>query len=337
MTPPRELKQEISLWLKRIVTVLCVFGAWCATADDGQIYCTPGDRFEVSLENRGWIYLGQADTKEERSVNLLERVISEDVTCFTFGAPRSGTFELAFQQQDNAHGETTEKTIRIHVAEEEVPTVLDRESDSKRYETADRLFAIGRYASAISGYLMEYDGKNGYVNDRLATLSLLTGSGEQAIAYWRRNLTLGDTYRNAAVASLVRVAIDRRQPESGYGLSEERLDQLLVELVEPLFAISDSSLEGILLPLARHYLRENEIQASIGVLEECLKRFPASRSLDEIYFLFGSCLERSSALRSIEGAWRWYERVCHEFPESPFAEASGERLRYMSRHFFLVR
>ena len=65
--------------------------------------------------------------------------------------------------------------------------------------------------------------------------------------------------------------------------------------------------------------------------------YPDGKWRDEADFLLAQLLENDSAFRDIARARELYGSLLKRFPESAFADAARERLRYIERHFYQVR
>jgi outer membrane protein assembly factor BamD (BamD/ComL family) len=72
-------------------------------------------------------------------------------------------------------------------------------------------------------------------------------------------------------------------------------------------------------------------------MAEYVKRYPRGERWDEAYFLLAQFLETDSPFRDIARAREIYTMILTAYPESKYAGASRDRIRYIEQHFYYVR
>ncbi len=299
-----------------------------------EIFARTGDELEIGLEGEGFMFLGFPGGTPFDGMIFKAKEVRDRKSYFKFKASRLGVYELAFLQQDNTSGRSVRETVRVRVVSDadftaaveraapaEPPTALDPGDP----EYAEKLASLGKYDAALIEYLKGYREGDGKLNDRIASLYLLSGSLDAAEKYYRKNLIPAGPYSESAIVGLVGIAVQRG--DSGAFLS----------LLKPFLAIRDLNIEEQLLRASRFLKERGEIGLGLELVEQCGQRYPDGALRDEALFLQASLLEEQSPRRDIQKARDLYREVLQRFPESPFAAPARDRVRYIEQHFYLIR
>lgn len=301
-----------------------------------EVYARVGDEIEVGLDGVAFLFLGFADRQTD-SMTFKARTVKDGRTFFTFKALKLGTWELDFQQQDNASGATRAESVRVVVLEESDfaeavrrqtgrggEAVLD-DLESGRAEWAEKLAALGRENAAIAEYLKGYREGNPELNDRIAALYTRTGDPTAAEKYWRKNVGAVSPWGDRAVVGIARLAVARGDLD-GY-LAWHR--QLLAVSAEPI--------DDLLVDAARAARAKGDVGLGIDLLSVYGRRYPGGKRLDEAVFITAGLLEADSPFRDLKRSRDLYAALLREYPESAHAADAAARLRYLDQHFFTIR
>lgn len=308
--------------------------AGAATARE--VYARVGDEIEIGLDGAGFLFLGFADRQTD-GMTFKARTVKDGKTYFTFKALKLGSWDLDFQQQDNATGTTRVEGVRVVVLEEEdFAAAVQRQTagggeavpadiDVARYEWAEKLASLGRETQAIAEYLKGYREGDPELNDRIAALYARTGDGAAAEKYWRKNVGAASPWGDRAVVGIARSAVARGDIEGYLGWHR----QLLAVIAEPI--------DDVLVEAALAAQRAGEVGLGIELLAEYGRRYPEGRRIDEAVFVSARLFEADSPFRDLKRSRDLYAALVREFPESAHAAEAAERLRYLDRHFFTIR
>lgn len=300
-----------------------------------EVYARVGDEIEIGLDGAGYLFLGFADRQTD-GMTFKARAVKDGKTYFTFKALKLGSWDLDFQQQDNATGATRLESVRVVVlAEEDFAAAVQRQTqsggavsedvDEARYEWAEKLASLGRETQAIAEYLKGYREGNPELNDRIAALYARTGDGPAAEKYWRKNVGAASPWGDRAIVGIAGLAVARGDIE-GY-LAWHR--QLL--------AVSAVPIDDALVDAALAAQAAGEVGLGIELLAEYGRRYPEGRRIDEAAFVSARLFEADSPFRDLKRSRDLYAAVLREFPESAHAAEAAERLRYLDQHFFTIR
>jgi hypothetical protein len=298
-----------------------------------EIYARQGDELQVGLDGTGFLFLGFTDaTAKSQGMSFKSKENRGGKTWFTFTAMKIGVYDLDFLKQDNAAGTSVKETVRVHVVSDQDfnDAVSQQPSAGGAAEEGDPDFAVkltglGSYESAVAELLKGYREGNPALNDQIAQLYLRMESWEAAAKYWQKNLSPRTAFTPAAVLGLVRVAVAQKD-QPGF-----------MAVLKQFLALSGPPTEEPLILAARMEQARGEIGVGLELAGEYVKRFPDGAWCDEADFMMGQMLEADSAFRDIARARGLYAGILKNRPESPYAEAARERLRYIERHFFQVR
>jgi hypothetical protein len=301
-----------------------------------EIYARTGDEVEIGLDGAGFVFLGFPAGTPADGVSFKSKDLRDGKSYFKFKASRLGTYDLAFLQQDNVSGRSSKETVRVHVVSDadfaaavETPEAgaADQPPNPERGdpEYAEKLAALGKYEAALGEYLKGYREGDGKLNDRIASLYLLTGSDEAAEKYFRKNLSPAGPYSEKAVIGLVGIALDRKDA-AGF-----------LELLKPLLDVREANIEEPLIRAARFQQERGDAGLGLELVGQYLRRYPDGAHGDEADFIQAGLLEMDSPRRDIQKARDLYREILQRFPESPFAGPARDRLRYIEQHFYLIR
>lgn len=310
-----------------------------------------GDAMAIDLEGNGWIYVGS--NADEQGIDFISRRNYQDRTSFNFKAAEYGEYELAFQNQDNQRAVLHSQVIGVHVLPDqdftaalerqqkeadglsmERTTGLRRASDGRTglrrkagppIEAADTLFDLGQFELALIEYKRNMRPGDPYISDRLAACYAQTGEYLAAAKYFRENLGLEGEYGERAAVGLVR---------SSVALQDSRT---LMEVLPSLLNLDSAQIDAELLEIARFQTRDRQYSVAIQALKQYIQRYPAGRSLDEVYFRLARIYEVDSPYRDLEKALEYYRLLYDLFPESLYVDQAEERIKYLNRHFFLIQ
>jgi hypothetical protein len=301
-----------------------------------EIYARISDEVELGLEGEGYVFLGFPDKIQANGMSFKSKQARDGKTYFKFKAFALGNFDLAFQRQDNASGKIAKEEVRIHVVSDaDFATAVDQQAvaparDAAQAETpdlayADSLVLLAKYDAAIAEYMKGYRESDSFINDRVASVYLLTGDAEAAEKYFKRNLSPGGPYYERAVLGLVRSALARRDAAA------------FLSYLKPFLSIKGLDIEDSLVQAAIFQKERGDIGVGLALMAEYIKRYPKGARWDEACFLLAQFLEADSPYRDIARAKEIYTMILGTFPESKYASPSRERLRYIEQHFYYVR
>ena len=302
-----------------------------------EIFARQNDEVQIGLDSSGFLFLGFPDKSPQADgMSFRGKENRNNKTWFTFKALKLGTYDLDFLLQENTTGKSSKETVRVHVVSDpDFASAVNQQPEqgqavSGAGEAGDTAFAarlsnLGEYESAIGELLKGYKDGKPALNDQIALLYMRTGAWDAAGKYYSKNLIPQTTFTPSAVAGLVRIAIAQK-------------DQLaLMSYLKQFLAITDPAAEETLIQAARMERERSETGVGLDLAAEYAARYPDGKWRDEADFLLAQLLENDSAFRDIARARELYGSLLKRFPESAFADAARERLRYIERHFYQVR
>ncbi len=312
-----------------------------------QIYARQGDELQVGLEGQGYLFLGFGNQPgQSDGMSFKGKETRDKKSYFTFKALKFGTYDLGFLQQDNATGKSVRETVRVHVVPEAEFTAAvegglppndaagagqgsapagQGSAPVGDYQYAEKLVSLGAREAALSEFLKGYAEGNGYLNDRIGSLYFAGGDLDAAEKYYAKNLALTGAAAESGILGLVRIALARDDARG------------LLSYLKQFLAIQQLSIEEPLMQSARLELRTGGTGVGLEFLAEYEKRYPQGIWMDEVRWLAGQLYEASSPQRDIWKARESYRELLRAFPESAFANAARERIRYLDEHFFTIR
>ena len=302
-----------------------------------EIYARQGDEVQIGLDGLGYLFLGFPDRSPQADgMSFKAKQNRNNKTWFTFQALKLGTYDLDFLLQQNTTGQSSKETVRVHVvSDSDFASAVNQQPEqgqtgSASGETGDPVFAerltsLGQYEAAIAELLKGYKDGNPGLNDQIASLYMRTGAYDAAAKYYTKNLTPPGPYATRAVLGLVRVSVAQKDQQS------------LMTYLKQFLAVSDPQAEEPLIQAVRMERDKSEIGVGLDLAGEYAARFPSGTWIDEAQFLRAQFLEADSPFRDIARSRDTYRDLLKEHPESTFADAARERLRYIERHFFQVR
>ncbi|HEY9595946.1 MAG TPA: hypothetical protein VHE79_15810, partial [Spirochaetia bacterium] len=302
-----------------------------------EIYAREGDELKIGLDGLGFLFLGLPDRGDQANgMSFKSKENRDNKTWFTFRALKLGSYDLDFQQQDNATGTTNKETVRVHVvSDQDFAAATVRQPDAGDTATsvaepgdpafAARLAAAGAYDAAVAELLKGYRDGNPSLNDQIAALYMKMGSLDAAAKYYAKNLAPQGPWAQAAVLGLTKIAVAQKDQQDFMGLLKQFL------------AVDDASAEETLIGAVRMEKDLKQVGVGLDLAGAYVKRFPTGRWRDEADFLAAQMLEADTPFRDIARAGNLYRGIVKDFPESQFAEPARQRLLYIERHFFQVR
>jgi hypothetical protein len=300
-----------------------------------EIFARIGDEVEIGLEGEGVVFLG-FPVGQSDGILFKSKESRDRKSYFKFKTARIGSYDLGFLQQDNTAGRSSREMIRIHVVSDaEFTAAVDRQTapaaeaappaEPGDLQYAEKLANLGKYDAAVAEYLKSYRDGDAAMTDRIAGLYLLAGSPEAAEKYYRKNMAAPGPEGESAVIGLTRLAIQKKDVAS------------FLSLLKPLLALKEASVEEPLLEAARFQRDAGETGLGLELTRQYVRRYPEGAHRDEIDFIQAGLLEQDSLRRDIQASRDLYRGILDRFPESAFAGAARERLRYIEQHFYLVR
>lgn len=302
-----------------------------------EIFARQNDEVQIGLDSPGFLFLGFPDKSPQADgMSFKGKENRNNKTWFTFRALKLGTYDLDFLLQENTTGKSSKETVRVHVvSDQDFASAVNQQPDkvqagSAAGETGDTVFAarlssLGEYEAAIVELLKGYKEGKPALNDQIASLYMRTGAWDAAGRYYAKNLLPQTTFTPNAVTGLVRIAIGQKD------------QQALMSYLKQFLAITDPAAEETFIQAARMEQERSETGVGLDLAAEYAARYPDGKWRDEADFLMAQLLEKDSAFRDIARARALYGSILRRFPESAFADAARERLRYIERHFYQVR
>lgn len=314
-----------------------------ATTPVKEILARVGDSIEISLDGAGFLFLGLPDRQVD-GMSFTSRQVADGKTTFVFKTLKLGTYELDFEQQDNASGRDLLETVRVLVvsdaeykaATEESAVVGPSGSAAASISGApggevgdpayaERLAAIGKNTAAVAELMKGYRDGNPALNDRIASLYFGNGDLDAAEKYWHKNLEATGTWGDRAVIGMGRLAIARRAVNDWLAWQKRVL------------AVSSEQVDDLLADAGRLAGDSGEVGLALDLFGEYVRRYPSGARVDEVAFFSAQLLEISSPYRDLRKARELYAALLRDYPESSRAVEALARLRWLDRHVFLVR
>jgi hypothetical protein len=292
-----------------------------------EIIAQPGDDIEISLKKIGWIFHGYENETDAKCFSLVSKHTGYGETLFLFKAVRPCILHLRFSLQDNYSGIEQQEVVRIKVFDNAAisPGMDDAADIYTRTNVAEELYEAGNYEAALTEYLKQYQDGSYFLNDRVAELYSSLGNVEQAAFYWKKNIQGDHEYVEKALYSLLRLAMEHNKGTD--------IASLLHEIFRSNVVPSYSDMIKAMSVLEQM----QEYGTAITFLERYLTNYADKTGKDYLYYMLAGFYERDTEQRNLKNSKFYYEKVCTEFPESPFAPRSAERITYLNRHFFFIR
>jgi tetratricopeptide (TPR) repeat protein len=287
---------------------------------------------------------------------------------FSFRVDTPGDYELTFQRQDNASGRFDVANVDLLAAD------AIHQADSRRALAAARTAASGQSeatgapgtdGSAMPGSATPASGTAALPNagvsprtDGAAADLAASGRYDEALSLYADLIDSGriDLYRVAgdvaSAAGLYGAAADYYGKALRYLPPQERYETAL-QLMEASRVAADprpvaASITTILEPgVLRHRddlielarlcrtLRDSRNEAA--VLEALLNRFPPAAANDAVYYRLGQIYETEGVPRDERRAFEYYRDLTRLFPLSTYYEQAEARMRYIERHYLIIR
>jgi len=86
---------------------------------------------------------------------------------------------------------------------------------------------------------------------------------------------------------------------------------------------------------AKEALASGRVQGAVDALDRLLSLYPSGT--DEAFYLYAQALELNGPLKDIQRAYALYKKLCSDYPQSLFWDASAERVSYIERRYFDIR
>jgi tetratricopeptide (TPR) repeat protein len=192
-------------------------------------------------------------------------------------------------------------------------------------KTGDELYNQKLYAEALAKYLENYTEGSQSLDDRIAETYKRTGNIDQAIKFFQKNLSIPGEYADKAAVEIAKLYTDKKDRQ-GFDKYMNQISGI------------DADIAGKYVTLIAKYLDKNGENASgIKIVSDFMATHPRARNADEFFFLLGNFYEKDTQLRDLKKSWMYYRKVCDEFPESMFLDASLARITYLNRYFFIIK
>ena len=325
------------------------------------IVARQGDAVSISLEGRGWLYLGEKN--EKGGVEFLSRTTNDISSLFIFETSEPGDYSLMFQYQDFLTGSTASEEIAVKVAAktdgtaaasntfpagsglaaatlksaETAPAPVPEKPAEPRQpggtlalmdvkKLAEEYIKDRRYGDALNLYLKHEQEADPEITDGIARLYVRLNEPGKAREYFQKNRILENTlYREKAVAGLM-----------GIGLAQKN-QEIIDANLEPFLSISKIPVDAGIKSLAEHQLAAGYDSAALKTLETYLIKYPGGEALDWVYFTLGNLYETSTIVKDYVKSREYYYKVAEGFPLSLFWDRAKDRIQYLNRHFFNIR
>ena len=300
------------------------------------VYAVPKDVIAVTLNGNGWVFTGEQSGLA--GITFKARENAEKYTEFVFMTEKLGEYVLKFRRQDLFTGEDSEQRVRVSVVttekfaemlniqKERAGTDAGISGPSPRgFIVADTFYNDEKYEEALREYVDNYVEGNSKVNHRIAELSFRFEDYSQAARFWRKNIHAeNDTYREKAVAGLLRTAIRRNDTAE--------FDEMLPKITD----LQRVPLAELLEEAAKFQIARGEKRSAVGLLDEYVNRYYGSYNSDWAYFTLGTLYEQAGPVRDLNKAKYYYRVVIQDFPASTYYEKAEERIQYINRNFLNV-
>jgi hypothetical protein len=199
-------------------------------------------------------------------------------------------------------------------------------------------------------YLGDKAGREGVVYESrrfegggLVFVLLAAKSGDYLLRFQRQDALRGISY-DEIVALSVRPRAALQAPPAGQAAAAEpgaaaappsaQAAAARDQAAKAAKAPAPDSPEGMLLE-AKNELGAGRAQGAIEALDRLLSRYPSGT--DEAFYVYALALEQNGPLKDIKRAFALYKKVCADYPQSAFWDASAERASYIERHYFEIR
>ncbi|MEW5816865.1 MAG: outer membrane protein assembly factor BamD [Spirochaetota bacterium] len=291
-----------------------------------------GDTIGITMDRRGWLYLGESGGKD--GIAFISRTIDSSSTAFIFKAEKRGQYRLLFQYQDMGKSTVENEQVIVSVLEktesenvlaaQKTPAKEEKSESPVDYSIAERLFKDSRYQDALREYLRIYRENDPYLNNRIAELYVLLDKYINAEEYWFKNLNEDNAYRNLALRGLIKSSAKRK--------AEDIFDKYLNDFLR----IREISIKDELAEAAEFQKGAGRLQTASTLLFEYLARYPDDKKIDWIYFSLGQIFEMESEIRDIRRSKEYYNKIINSYPTSMYWDKANERIMYLNRHFFQI-
>ncbi|MBA7537328.1 hypothetical protein ES705_29595 [subsurface metagenome] len=273
-----------------------VFQAEREEAKHREIFARKGDRLEIGLEGKGWLFLGPAEGKSLDAVSFISNEYKDNNSFFSFQALEYGEYELMFQLQNNTLGTIQIEVVHLRVVPEEEFSALLAESsriipEIKRdecYAYAEKLFSLGEMEAALIEFIKDYREGDPYLDDRIATIYAKTGEHEAAVKFFKKNLETNGEYADSAVLGLMRSSLARKDSD------------MLLEYLDAVLSMDSKLIDKDILEVARFQKECRRYAVAFDLLDEYVHGYPGGSYLDEAYFLLAQLYELDSPYRDLK-------------------------------------
>ncbi|RPJ07214.1 MAG: hypothetical protein EHM28_07940, partial [Spirochaetaceae bacterium] len=171
------------------------------------VWARKGDVVEISLDGRGWILL-EAPKKED-GLEYISNSTDGGKSIFRLRGKSTGRFLLPFQFQDPLTGSLKKEMIEVAVVEdEEFARIMEqgtRNQGLNRTEELDQaygLFQRKQYDEALNRFLAAYQENDPVLNDTIANIYFLRKDYNNAMRYWKKNLSYNNPQRENALLGI---------------------------------------------------------------------------------------------------------------------------------------
>ena len=306
------------------------------------------ERFELSFEGEGWIYLGDFSTKNPGNIQFIDRLVGSGKTRFQFSVADRGKYQLEFQLQNFRTGVDMKEIVYLEAFISNVETVTKDSSESEVLDikdlqqdyqqlinSTDKLVDDGLIEEALSSYLSVYKEGDVNINQKIAKSYFSLGKIEKAAEYWQRNIDLSLLSENQdklvmmdANFNLLKVALIKED------ISEvKRLYSILLSD----FEIDIENKTELYFEVGNFLFAKGYVGEALDVFLRFVDLFQYSKLLSGVYFRLANVLEFPSIYSDLIASRKYYQQVIKEYPYSNFAKQANERIKYLDQYFFKVR
>ena len=266
---------------------------------DTELVLSPGERTEISLPGRGWMFTGELGNSN--AVELVDRSLTSDSTEFTLRlSPDAGEqgdrapFSLRFELQDPA----------VAASEEHIVSIFSDEADvfpGDESVPADDDTVPGSVAETDDVSTDEGDDQRRYEPDHFSDYS-----DDELVALFEEAIGNPDIPRARAILDELR----------SRGRSPGR--DLLAD-------------GGAVFRDHGYY------PGAKDAFRFWVDRHAGERRGDEVHFSLAELYEEEQTTASLRRSARHYDTVASDYPRSTHAQTAASRARRLSRHFVDIR
>jgi tetratricopeptide (TPR) repeat protein len=296
-----------------------------------------GKSLTISLESSGWI-LKRIDPP---LVELKNRIMDANSTIFRFSTRSAGSATILFIRFNDNSRVFLRKTYALQVRPRALVQIdenldLDKalaEEDSQeekkdfRLDLARNLYEQQKFREARKRFeSLNNDGKStSEIYYKLGVIERSDGNNDKALEYFQQAIKEKDTpYYHSSLVELIRILKDARKYNDAidvffnYGFSE---------------SLSPTHAEELIMLLADVYFNMGDYVSSASEYRRYLENFPETDRSDKALFYLAYSMENYHRNPEFKEAYRLYQKLINEYPESSYYNLAKNRVLYLDRHY----